>query len=204
MRSVLVFCGASKGQDPVYAEVARTLDRARTEGGSEPLGQAIQALILDESGRRPLAELADTLAVKDSIIQANAAEIKQLLGYKWDYYKANKKLNQLRVSARLQLFAREPGQQTEQWLRVGRIHANDRIENAPRRFGAAIDGGQDRVVVFGPIRSLFRFGEDAIAAKVNIGLPHRQQRSRRKCRHFTSAEQRRLAQLQLKRLAAIE
>jgi hypothetical protein len=41
-------------------------------------------------------ELADTLAVKDSIIQANAAEIKQLLGYKWDYYKANKKLNQLR------------------------------------------------------------------------------------------------------------
>ena len=40
--------------------------------------------------------LADSLAVKDSIIQANAAEIKQLLNYKWDYYKVNKKLGQLR------------------------------------------------------------------------------------------------------------
>ena len=40
--------------------------------------------------------LADSLAIKDSIIQANAAEIKQLLNYKWEYNKVNKKLNMLR------------------------------------------------------------------------------------------------------------
>jgi hypothetical protein len=40
--------------------------------------------------------LADSLSAKDSVIQANAAEIKELLNYKWEYYKVNKKLNQLR------------------------------------------------------------------------------------------------------------
>lgn len=40
--------------------------------------------------------LADSLSVKDSIIQANAEEIKQLLNYKWEYRKVNKKLAQLR------------------------------------------------------------------------------------------------------------
>ena len=40
--------------------------------------------------------LADSLAIKDSIIQANAAEIKQLLNYKWEYRKVNKKLEALR------------------------------------------------------------------------------------------------------------
>jgi DNA repair ATPase RecN len=40
--------------------------------------------------------LADSLSLKDSIIQANAAEIKELLNYKWEYNKVNKKLNQLR------------------------------------------------------------------------------------------------------------
>jgi uncharacterized protein (TIGR00730 family) len=33
MRSVLVFCGASKGQDPAYAEVARALGRSLAEAG---------------------------------------------------------------------------------------------------------------------------------------------------------------------------
>jgi len=40
--------------------------------------------------------LADSLSIKDSIIQANADEIKQLLNYKWEYRKVNKKLNMLR------------------------------------------------------------------------------------------------------------
>jgi hypothetical protein len=43
--------------------------------------------------------LADSLAVKDSIIQANAKEIKELLNYKWEYRKANKKLTLLREIA---------------------------------------------------------------------------------------------------------
>ncbi len=41
-------------------------------------------------------ELADSLAVKDSVIQANAKEIKQLLNTKWEYYKVKKKLDRLR------------------------------------------------------------------------------------------------------------
>ncbi|MCB2219464.1 MAG: hypothetical protein KQI35_03640 [Bacteroidetes bacterium] len=40
--------------------------------------------------------LADSLQVKDSIIRANAEEIEQLLNYKWEYNKVNKKLNLLR------------------------------------------------------------------------------------------------------------
>jgi len=43
--------------------------------------------------------LADSLMSKDSIIQANAQEIKQLLNYKWEYFLIKKKLDQLRVVA---------------------------------------------------------------------------------------------------------
>lgn len=49
-----------------------------------------------DSIKAEYGELADTLAVKDSIIQANAAEIKELLNYKWEYRKVNKKLAALR------------------------------------------------------------------------------------------------------------
>jgi hypothetical protein len=49
-----------------------------------------------ESIKAKYGELSDSLAVKDSIIQANAAEIKQLLNYKWEYRKVNKKLTLLR------------------------------------------------------------------------------------------------------------
>jgi hypothetical protein len=40
--------------------------------------------------------LADSLSIKDSVIRANADEIKQLLNYKWEYQKVNKKLELLR------------------------------------------------------------------------------------------------------------
>jgi flagellar basal body-associated protein FliL len=40
--------------------------------------------------------LADSLSIKDSIILANAKEIQQLLNYKWEYRKVNKKLKMLR------------------------------------------------------------------------------------------------------------
>ncbi len=42
-------------------------------------------------------ELSDSLASKDSIIQANAVEIKKLLNTKWEYYKIKKKLSRLQV-----------------------------------------------------------------------------------------------------------
>jgi hypothetical protein len=40
--------------------------------------------------------LSDSLWVKDSIILANAKEIQELLNYKWEYRKVNRKLNMLR------------------------------------------------------------------------------------------------------------
>ncbi len=45
-------------------------------------------------------QLSDSLMTKDSLIQANAKEIKQLLNYKWDYRKVKRKLDQLRIVAR--------------------------------------------------------------------------------------------------------
>jgi hypothetical protein len=44
-------------------------------------------------------QLSDSLMAKDSLIIANAKEIKQLLNYKWEYYQVKKKI------ARLQLVA---------------------------------------------------------------------------------------------------
>ncbi|HPE43671.1 MAG TPA: hypothetical protein PKV88_06285 [Bacteroidales bacterium] len=41
--------------------------------------------------------LADSLMAKDSVIQANAVEIKKLLNTQWEYYKIKKKLEQLQV-----------------------------------------------------------------------------------------------------------
>jgi hypothetical protein len=42
-------------------------------------------------------QLADSLAVKDSIIQANAVEIKKLLDTQWEYYKIKRRLEMLQV-----------------------------------------------------------------------------------------------------------
>ncbi len=44
-------------------------------------------------------ELSDSLHVKDSIIIANAKEIKRLLDYKWEYYQVNKKFKRLQTIA---------------------------------------------------------------------------------------------------------
>ncbi len=45
-------------------------------------------------------QLSDSLMIKDSLIQANAKEIKTLLNYKWEYRKVKRKLDELRVVAR--------------------------------------------------------------------------------------------------------
>jgi hypothetical protein len=44
-------------------------------------------------------QLSDSLVVKDSVIQANAVEIKKLLNTQWEYYKVKKKLAQLQEIA---------------------------------------------------------------------------------------------------------
>lgn len=43
--------------------------------------------------------LADSLVIKDSVIKADAKEIKKLLQTQWEYYKVQKKLSQLRKVA---------------------------------------------------------------------------------------------------------
>ncbi len=42
-------------------------------------------------------QLADSLSIKDSIIQANAVEIKKLLDTQWEYYKIKRRLERLQV-----------------------------------------------------------------------------------------------------------
>ena len=44
-------------------------------------------------------ELSDSLSMKDSVIQANANEIKKLINTRWEYYKIKKKLSSLQKIA---------------------------------------------------------------------------------------------------------
>ena len=65
-----------------------------------------------EKIKREYGELSDSLAVKDSIIIANAKEIKKLLNTKWEYYKIKKKF------ARLQKVAQTYVRQMDSLYRV--------------------------------------------------------------------------------------
>lgn len=61
------------------------------------LRQELDSLMAEhEKIKAEYGELADSLRVKDSIIQANALEIKKLLDTKWEYVKVVKKLDRLR------------------------------------------------------------------------------------------------------------
>lgn len=70
-------------------------ENARVELQSE-----LNTLLVDhESVKVQYGELSDSLQVKDSLIQANANEIKRLLNTEWEYYKVKKKLGQLQLIA---------------------------------------------------------------------------------------------------------
>ena len=56
-------------------------------------------LMEHERVKQEYGQLSDSLAVKDSVIQANATEIKRLLDTEWEYYKVKKKLGQLQLIA---------------------------------------------------------------------------------------------------------
>lgn len=61
------------------------------------LRQELDSLMAEhEKIKAEYGDLADSLRVKDSIIQANAIEIKKLLDTKWEYVKVVKKLDRLR------------------------------------------------------------------------------------------------------------
>lgn len=64
------------------------------------LESELQALLSDhEEIKVAYGEISDSLLVMDSVIQANAVEIKQMLNYKWEYYKIKKKMSKLQVIA---------------------------------------------------------------------------------------------------------
>jgi hypothetical protein len=62
-------------------------------------GQLDSLLFEHEQIKMAYGEMADSLSVKDSLILANAKEIKELLNYKWEYRNVVKKLDRLRVVA---------------------------------------------------------------------------------------------------------
>ena len=56
-------------------------------------------LVEHERVKQVYGQLSDSLSVKDSVIRANAVEIKRLLDTEWEYYKVKKKLSQLQLIA---------------------------------------------------------------------------------------------------------
>ena len=88
----------------IYSSVNK--DKLLTQLTKEKEGQRIELqaqldslLTEHELIKMDYGNLADSLSVKDSLIMANAKEIKSLLNYKWDYRQVQKKLDQLRVVA---------------------------------------------------------------------------------------------------------
>jgi len=81
--------------------------------------------VITEHNKTKLAygALSDSLKAKDSVIQANATEIRNLLGTKWEYQKVSKKL------ARLQLIAQGYVRQMDSLYTVNQeLHAeNEKI-----------------------------------------------------------------------------
>jgi hypothetical protein len=70
-------------------------EQQRTE-----LQQELDSLLVEhDKVKLEYGQLADSLFVKDSVIQANAKEIRRLLDTEWEYYKVKKKLAQLQVVA---------------------------------------------------------------------------------------------------------
>lgn len=56
-------------------------------------------VVQHERMKAAYGHVSDSLVVMDSIIQANAKEIKEMLNYKWEYYKIKKKISRLQVVA---------------------------------------------------------------------------------------------------------
>ena len=75
-------------------EQEKAIMKAELEGELETL------MVAHDKIKAEYGDLSDSLSIKDSLIIANANEIKNLLNYKWEFYKVKKKLDKLRVVAR--------------------------------------------------------------------------------------------------------
>ena len=73
---------------------------AEKEQQKVELQQELDSLLVEhDKVKKEYGQLADSLFVKDSVIQANAKEIRRLLDTEWEYYKVKKKLAQLQIVA---------------------------------------------------------------------------------------------------------
>ena len=64
------------------------------------LEQELEKLMTEHTMlKESYGEVSDSLATLDSLIQANATEIKELLNYKWEFFTVKKKLDRLQVVA---------------------------------------------------------------------------------------------------------
>lgn len=73
---------------------------AEKESQRIELEKELDSLVVQhENFKQAYGKLSDSLKIKDSIIIANAVEIKKLLNTKWEYYKIKKKLTRLQVIA---------------------------------------------------------------------------------------------------------
>lgn len=88
-----IYSSVNKGQR------LNELNREKEAQKIELQGQLDSLLTEHEQMKKLYGEMADSLSVKDSLIMANAKEIKSLLNYKWDYRQVQKKLDKLRVVA---------------------------------------------------------------------------------------------------------
>ncbi|MBN2236347.1 MAG: hypothetical protein JW729_02235 [Bacteroidales bacterium] len=89
------FVYSSLQKDKLLKEVTIEKEAQRTE----LQGQLDSLLIEHEQIKMDYGTLADSLMIKDSLIMANAKEIKDLLNYKWEYRNVKKKLDKLREVA---------------------------------------------------------------------------------------------------------
>jgi hypothetical protein len=83
--------------------------------------------------KRNYGILADSLLSQDSIIQANAKEIKQLLNYKWEYFQIKKKLDRLRVVAQGYVYQLDSLYTVNQELRDENIRIRESYQTERQR-----------------------------------------------------------------------
>jgi hypothetical protein len=73
---------------------------AEKEQQKQELRLELDSLLIEHNKvKTEYGQLSDSLQVKDSLIQANATEIRRLLDTEWEYYKVKKKLAQLQTVA---------------------------------------------------------------------------------------------------------
>ncbi len=88
-----VYSGLQK--DKILNEIKQEKEAQRIE----LQGQLDSLLVEHAQIKLAYGDLSDSLLVKDSVITANAKEIKNLLNYKWEYRTVQKKLDRLREVA---------------------------------------------------------------------------------------------------------